>query len=53
MEKNRKNRCKHHQCNMEDGKKISSIENTTEDIDASVKYNVKSKNFMTQKMQEI
>jgi hypothetical protein len=51
----RSHRCKHHQQNTRDRReeRISGAEDTIENIDITVKENAKSKELLTQNMQEI
>ena len=46
-------RCKNHQQNIRDRRKISGAEDNIENIDTTVKENAKCKKLLTQNMQEI
>ena len=52
MKESRSHRCKHHQQNTRD-RRISSIEDTIEDINTTVKENTKSIKLQIQNIQEI
>lgn len=52
LRKEQEQQNRHHQQNPRDGR-LSGIEDAIEEIDMSVKENVRSKTFLTQNIQEI